>query len=376
MPDDIKEGEGGDIVTDPVPVQKEESEAKEPIPEPDPETGEPRIDFERLSIGDLEEEETTENDEKKDEPKSEDETTEDDSTEETEEQEGDTTLVQDLQSAIGLDFGEDVEFEDSVEGILELVRVSAEEFAANTVEKVFEQYPDLRDLYQYLEDGGAPDQFYSVRYGQEDFSKVEIPDNNEDVQAYYVAQKLRAEGFSDEQVTVKVERFKASGILKDEAQDAVDILAKAQKEQQDNLLVTQEAQRKEHEKGVAEFWDETHTLLKKHSKFAGITIPETVKDDFFAFMKEPVSEEDERTKLQIAQKAMTKEQKMAISFLLYNEFNLSDIIDRKAKTDAAQKLKDRLTVKGSNGTLKSDVSEVSGPADPASFDFSKAPPLI
>ena len=359
------------IPTPPKPPEPEEDSNLNPEGEETPPTEPPKIDMKRLSIEDLEEEEEEEKKEGEGEEPEKPEGEEPEKPELSEQ----PLLIDEIGNAIGLDFGEEV-FSDSVEGIVGMVRKSAEQFAQNGLNNLFKEYADVGELYNYLRNGGTADRFYQVRYGQEDYSKVELADDNVSSQEFYVSEKLRHDGFTDEQVTAKVSRFKAAGILSDEAKDALSWLSTKQSEQQTNLLSEQEDYAKEEQEKVDTFWEEAESSLEKRNTFAGFTIPETQKAKLLSFMKDPVSESEPRSKLVIAQQNLTTDQRIAISFLFLNDFNIDDIISRKARSMNAEKLRERLTETDSTGKLTSEISEEGGPSDPASFDFASAPPLI
>lgn len=254
-----------------------------------------------------------------------------------EEAEEDLPLVALLKQRLGYE-GED-EFEDSEEGVAELVRKSAEVMAKNYLDN--ELNPTVKEFAKYVELGGDPSTFLQTKFPQTDYTKIEFDEDNDQLNEELVRAHLVATGYEGEDLEAELADVKNGGILSSKAKRALNFLQKNQSQEQEQLLVQQEQKAQQESQEIKQYWDDVRNTITKANAFKGINIAETDKIKFFDYMTKPIKDGKSQRELDI-EKA-TLEDTLAIDYLLYKGFDLSGLITRKAKDTIAKSLRDKLT---------------------------------
>jgi len=304
-----------------------------------------------------------------------DETVEDETKVEEETEDGEPPpLIEEVQQLLGIEFGEDVQFEDSVEGIVGLVKESAVQIATQHVESTLDQFPHLREYYDFLRSGGDPNRFLETRFPETDFSEVQLTDSDEGLQERMLSIKLKQDGHDDQTVQDAVQRIKAAGLLQDESKLALSVLQKQQEEAKDNLLTDQQNIAKQQEQEVVDYWDGIEEELNGGNVFSGVAIPEDEKKGFFEYISAIVEGEgvsqlilDQR---ELSRSKDDRDKLIASWFLSYKKFDLSDLITKKARSLNKENLRDRLKGKTQESRLKG-VKEDSTPVNVDEVDWEK-----
>ena len=278
------------ITTSPKEEEKQETIAGEETKKEE----EPGIFNPELKIQEVDElpERETEVEETPDEPKGEDtkedteeqvsETPEASETESTEEEELNPIRVfAELQRDQGLiDFNDD-DFEDSEDWLLSKVQDTindkVKEYKENMPEEIkylLENYEAGVNMYDLL-NIGATSQSY------EKISEDSLKDNL-GLQKMLVKDLLSKSGWSDERITRKLERYEDTGVLQEEAEDALASLKEIQVQEKENLIKTQKEEQKQrvqaHEQWLGELKDH---IGKKEEILPGFKLSPKDKDNLY-----------------------------------------------------------------------------------------------
>ena len=301
----------GEGLTDP-PAPKEEEPKVTPAPTPDPPAGSQEGENEDVKVDDP--------------PAGEE--LEDDST------------ISFILSQLGEELDEGVSFEDTEKGVADLVAYVAERRAKKIQEDTLERHPQAKQFMDYLDAGGDPDMFYRTMFPEVDYSKVEIAEENEALQERILFDDLVRQGYSEEDIQAELDEAKASGTLKTRSERALKILSKNQQQSKDYLIQQQKeiAQRQQEE--TQKFWTDITQTIKSANEFAGIPVKQTDKIKFADYLSKPIKDGKSQRDLDVEQ--MTLEQRLAVDYVLFSDFKLSDIIARAATTTATRSLKDKL----------------------------------
>lgn len=295
-------------------------------PDPSKEEGDPDPPKEKEEEGDPDPEEVEETEE---------------GTKEGDEGEGeeDSGVISGLKTRLGFDFGEE-EFEDTPEGVIELMNRAADKKAELLIDKFVEENPQAADFWKYLRAGGNPEQYIKVKSPEINYLDIqEVSDDDAPTQERLVRDNLRASGETDEAINEAIEEYKAAGILAGEAKRALSRLQRDQKGQQENLVKQQEAQAAELKRQRDEYFEGLNQEIKKAKDFKGLPITEKDKDDFFAFIKPSESGVSEYAK-KIGD--LGNEELLALQYLVYRNFDLSKLIKIKSSTDKAKTFSEML----------------------------------
>jgi hypothetical protein len=237
------------------------------------------------------------------------------------------------------------EFEESEEGIVDLVKAASEKLAESQLDKIFEQYPALKEFAEYQFNGGDPEKFFKAKFPEVDFTTItEIDDEDITLQERLVKEALAIKGFDNEDIENSVEEFRGAGILHSQAQRALKALQKYQTEEKSKIIETQKQVAAEEKQRVEKFWSEVNTTIDKAVDLKGFVIPEKDKGDFFDYIAKPVNAGYSQRDVDVNE--LDLEERLMLDYLVYNikkkKVNISTLIDRKAATKQALSLRDKL----------------------------------
>lgn len=186
-----------------------------------------------------------------------------------------------IQRDSGLIDFKDEEFEDSEEWLLEKVQATIDnkvtEYKDNMPEEIkylldnYEQGVNLYDLINM----SANEQSY------ETIAEDSLKDNNS-MQRMLVKDLLSRSGWSEERVKRKLDRYEDTGVLLEEAEDALSSLKEMQKQEKENLIQTQKQEQKQritaHESWLTELNDHIST---KEEILPGFQLSPKDKDNLY-----------------------------------------------------------------------------------------------
>jgi len=107
------------------------------------------------------------------------------------------------------------------------------------------------------------------------------------------------------------------------------------------MVEEQRQQQASKESKLTEFWNGVADTIEDSGEFAGISVPDRDKNEFFDYLSTPVTSEG-YTQRDLDHRDADMDIKLAIDYLMYTGFDLSDIISSKAKTQNATTLRERI----------------------------------
>ena len=247
------------------------------------------------------------------------------------------SLVNELMEKFGFEFED--EFDDTIDGITTLTRKAAEKFAEQELDTLFDTYPEVKNLLEYMSLGGDPSKYINTKFPETDYNTIELTDNEKQHEAL-VTQELLLKGYAQEDIQAELEDYKAGGILENKAKRALVSLKKNQVAEQKTILAKQQEQYEVKQREIETFWDGVNDTISKASQFKGLNVPESDKKAFFDYLSKPVTDGKSQRDLDV--EAADTETRLAIDYLLMKKFNLSNLVTNKAKTLQAKSLRDRL----------------------------------
>lgn len=269
-----------------------------------------------------------------------------------------TPLTVELMTQLGYEFED--EFEDSVEGITQLTRKAAEKMANDQLDLIFNQYPEVRELFEYRQMGGDPDKFIQTKFPELDYTQIELTED-ERQHEQLVRAELQTKGYSPEEIQAELEDYKAGGILENKAKRALEGLKKYQVAQKEQLLQQQQQQYEQEQREIEQFWDSINGTITKANQLKGFTLPESDKKSFFDYISKPVKDGLSQRDLDL--EASDMETRLALDYLMYKKLNLSELVTKKANTQRAKSLRDRLKRGNVSSTPTKRIGSVEELAD-------------
>jgi len=325
--DDVIAGDGLDLMPEPevAPLEAEEEEEKE------------ETTLDDLAIDDDEEEEE-EYDE--DEDEDEEDGNEDPEDYEVDEEDGSDSIVGEVLNKLGYDL-EEGSYEDTPEGLANMTTDIASEMADERIDEVLEAFPLVKKHLDYVLAGGQSQNFMEAYDPNLDYDKVQIEQDDHRSQKAILGDYLELKGHDNDFIEEMLNDFEDTGKLYAKAEAARGALAKHQTAKRDQLITQQrEATNKQREE-LNDFWDNVSDTIEDSDSFAGIAVPRRDKAKFFDYLSTPVNKQGQ-TQRDVDHSGADMEIKLAIDYLMYTGFDLSEVISSKAKTQNAKTLRERL----------------------------------
>lgn len=268
-----------------------------------------------------------------------DRTVEDEYDDDEDENSNSGTIADQISGILGFEL--ESEYDDTVEGLTEYVRDISQEVAEEQLQQLFGQYPEIQQHLDYLLAGGDSQKFFEAYNPSADFDNFTLSEADSMSQKVILQQYFQMKGHDDEFINEMLEDYEDSGKLYSKAKIAKDSLAHVQKEHRKEMFEQQQAQFQQQEQEREQFWENVADVIESGNEFAGVRIPDRDKANFFNYISSPVDDSG-KTQRDIDYSEADMDIKLAIDYLMFSGFNLSDIIDTKAKTASARNLRDRI----------------------------------
>jgi len=239
-----------------------------------------------------------------------------------------------LFEGFGFEKGEE-EFK-SVEDVIDFVKKVVDE---NSKPSYADETLALAD--EYVKEGGKLEEFLETVKGGVNPATIDI-DSYKD-QKSVITELLKTKGYSEAKITRAIDRYEDAGVLKEEAEDALEMIEEAKEGIAEKLLEQQridnDAQIKKQQKYVGDVKKEIEGL----KDVRGITLTKREKKDLFDYIFKPTR--SGKTKYQ---EDYVKSQRNMIesAFFTMKGDTLVQKVQKKATSEAASRLKKRLANKG------------------------------
>jgi len=263
----------------------------------------------------------------------------DDEVDNSTDDESESAIAQSIAKALGYDLENN--YADTEEGLVEFTKDIAQNIAEDQIQELFGQFPLVQKHLDYVLAGGDSEQFFQAYNPGMDYNQMEIDKNDSRVQKMLISDYFKSKGHDDEFIKDMLEDYEDTGKLYDKATVAQKQLAAIQSKEREQLVEMQKQQQTEYRQKQQEFWEGVANTIDEGKEFAGIKIPEKEKSKFFDYISAPVNKQG-NTKRDMDYGNAPLETKLAIDYLLYKGFNLSDIITTKAKSESANNLRSKL----------------------------------
>tara|TARA_R110001592_G_scaffold30624_6_gene109405 strand:- start:6869 stop:7960 length:1092 start_codon:yes stop_codon:yes gene_type:complete len=251
----------------------------------------------------------------------------------------DLLISDQISDALGLEL--ENEYDDTVEGLTNYVRDMSQEVAQEQLNNLFEEYPEVQRHLDYIAAGGDPKQFYASHSPESDYSNIQMSEGDISLQRAMLGEYFRAKGHEDDFIMDVVNDYEESGKLYGKASLAQEKLSILQAANNEQMYAQQIEQQQQNEQIQNEFWDNVALTISEGNEFAGIRIPDNNKQDFFDYISNPIDDQG-NTQRDMDYSEADVDIKLAIDYLMYSGFNLSDIIDTKARTKSVENLRSRI----------------------------------
>lgn len=199
---------------------------------------------------------------------------------------------------------------------------------------------EVKKFNDFVKNGGKPEQYLDAMYGQPDFESINL-EGNEAAQKEVLRVFLTAEypNRKPEWIADKIERYENSGVLEDEAKDALTSLIEIQKTEKESLA---ERQRLAYEEQVAQYEQQVKALeerINKKDDILGQSLTKSEKKELFDF----ATKHDKNGKTAY-EKAMESNPDAGLAVLMLAKYNFDiGAFTKAAKKETIKDLKKNLS---------------------------------
>ena len=251
----------------------------------------------------------------------------------------DSTVVEEILSKLGYEF--DQSFEDTPEGLTKMTQAVSEKMAEEKMNEMFESFPLIKQHLEYVLSGGDSQNFMSAYSPTQDYGKLILNEKDTAMQKAVLVEYFRKKGHEDSFISEILADYNDSEKLYGKAKQAKEALTKLQTTERTQMMEQQKKVQEEQMKEQKQMWDEVYNKVDNAEKFAGLDVPTKDKKKFFKYISSPVTKEG-YTQRDLDHMNADMDVKLAIDWMMYNGFDLSKVIDTKAKTKSVQTLKSRI----------------------------------
>ena len=140
---------------------------------------------------------------------------------------------------------------------------------------------EVAKLDEFVRNGGRLEDYFTVSTDI-DFENIDMDDENN--QKLVLKELLAKKGYSDKQITKKIERVEDAGVLEDESKDAIEELQEIAEKEKEKLLEDQKKQKEEIMQRQQKFFDDVVGEIKSLDNIRGIKIPPKDKKELLAYI--------------------------------------------------------------------------------------------
>lgn len=256
------------------------------------------------------------------------------------------------------DQGNPLEFEDSEEGLEQFVAALGSEYFNNLQEEFITSYPELQSLYEHLSNGGDPYEYYRQRANVTDYTKVNIPAENQAgrlnlIRSYFTELKK----LTEEEADTMLEAIKATGKVDDRYTAALNELKASQEAKVAAEAADRKARADAQIEAARKYWGDVQKTVTS-GKIGNFQIPEKDRTEFYNFLATP--DKDGMTPYQKAMSEMSLDMQLALQYQVFKKMDLDSLVRIRVNTEKADALRNRsqkVTKVVSGGTPRFQKSE-------------------
>ena len=255
-------------------------------------------------------------------------------------------FVTEFAKKAGIDLDEDHNIE-TIDDVITLLNNVIEDNSKPTYSS-----DEVAKFDEFVQQGGNLKDFYDQVYaGRVQVDKLDI--GKEDDQKAVIRQHLANQGYSDMKIKRAIDRYEESGVLAEEAEDALELVKEFDKKNAQRLLKEQEQFFQEQEKMKQEFLRDVNTTMKSVSELAGVTISDRDKKELFNYMF--ATDKSGMTGFQrdVQKDVMSL---MEVAFFTKNKDKVINKTKKKATSDAYKTLQEK--IKSQRGKLGKSGSQI------------------
>ena len=246
-------------------------------------------------------------------------------------------LWKELLTKSGYDLGNE-EFEDTPEGLLKMTEKLSEKRAEETLDAIFEAFPSVKRHLEFVRMGGDPEKLLAIEQEPE-WTKFDI--TTDEAQKNVLRQYFKARGEAQEFIEDTIEMYGDKKILADRAASARKALADHQESRKQALVEQQKQIEAKNRAAAEETWKSVQKRVNEANDLNGLPVSVKDRGAFLDYISKPVDRHG-RTQRDLDAAKLDLDKQLTLDYILYKQFKLGNVIQAKARTEAAESLRSRL----------------------------------
>ena len=243
-------------------------------------------------------------------------------------------------------------FPETEEGIAKFVEALAEKRQQDSLNEIFDNYPDVKQYLEYRNSGGKAEQYFKTM--EDPLSSIkELKESDEGAQEKVIRYYFKTfKNMDEEEIEDTIEGYRAKDKLFVRAEKALGII-KNSKEEESKKLVEEQRKIKEQETEKAkEYWNTVKDTVKTGKLSGNILIPSKEKTAFFNYLTKP-DKTGKTERIRDIEKA-SNEEMLALEYLRFKKFSLDDLVKQEANSRQVERLKKKLKSQNRGGLSGGD----------------------
>ena len=244
-------------------------------------------------------------------------------------------VQEELFNKFGFELDEDTKFE-SLEDVVEFVKEVIEENS-----KPEYSSEEVAAIDKFVKDGGKISDYIKTIHGGIDVDSIDL--TNESNQKAVIRENLKNKGYSEVRIQKMIDRYEDSGVLAEEAEDALDLVKEYKENTSKKLLEDQEKANKEQKQAQLNYIRSVESTIRDVSEIRGVPITQKEKKELMDYIFKPSADG-----MTAFQKDYVKSHKNLIesAYFTMKGDGLVKKIQRNSASEAAKSLKMKLAEKG------------------------------
>ena len=256
----------------------------------------------------------------------------------TDSEETESRIVDDIIDSFGYEGIDKENYEDDENGFKKLATDLSSRLAEERLKELLSKDELIAKHFEYKMLGGDSKTFLETMYPKNDFSSIEITEEDEASQDKALKTYFNLKGFTPEESNELIKDIEVAGQKFERAKSAKTAIDSHNASQKEALIENQRRQKEQQEQQAREQIENVTRTIKEASDFKGIAIKESEKTEFIDYLTRPVNGQGQTQRELDAMKAGTDE-RLLVDLLMYKKFNLQEFIETKAKTTNARGLR-------------------------------------
>lgn len=255
-----------------------------------------------------------------------------------------------VDAGIVIPSSEDKEYDDSLDGIKEII----EDTAKLKFEELKERFinPTTSKFIEFLENGGSPDEFIESTSKLPDYANLDITD--EGTAENLVRDNLTLQGYEEEEIDSIISEYKEINTLERHAKTAQRKLVEYKDKQEEELINNQKQVEKNRINNLEKEREDLKKSIYESKQIAGFEPSKAERDRFYDYLTKPIKKEGRVTTQYIEE--ITEEDKVKLAFLKFKKFDFSTF-ENKGKTDTINGIHKMLKVKKDPLSTRNNTQE-------------------